>query len=130
MPDQRYLYAIVISDTQGLIRHWDDGAEHFFGYSATEAEGRPLDLIVPPEYRQRHWAGFRKAMSTGECASDRAATNLPVLCKDGTVRVFPARFMFLQDARNRAVGAMGIYSAPMGSEQPFGPIIGQGDGSS
>lgn len=118
------VYALVISDAEGLIRHWSPGAEQLFGYSDREAEGRSLDLIVPAAHRERHWNGFRSAMTSGECKLDRAATNLPVLCKDGDVRSFPARFVFLQDARGRAVGAMGIYSTPTGSEQPFGPIVG------
>jgi hypothetical protein len=44
--------------------------------------------------------------------------------KAGRVRVFPARFVFLRDARDQAVGAMAIYATPEGSEQPFGPIVG------
>jgi hypothetical protein len=78
---------------------------------------------VPPDYRDRHWAGFRKAMATAECKSDGAATNLPVTCKDGTVRAFPARFVFLRDARGRPAGAMGVYATPAGGEQAFGPIL-------
>ena len=124
MADNPHVHAIVMSDTEGFIRHWNGGAERLFGYSAAEAEGQSLDLIVPREYRERHWEGFRNAMRTGKCKLDRAATNLPVLCKDGTVQAFPARFVFLQDARNQVAGAMGIYSTPEGSEQPFGPIVG------
>jgi PAS domain S-box-containing protein len=124
MANNPYVHAIVMSDTEGFIRYWNGGAERLFGYSAVEAEGQSLDLIVPWEYRERHWAGFRQAMRTGACKLDRAATNLPVMCKDGTVRVCPARFVFLQDARNQVIGAMSIYSTPEGSEQPFGPIFG------
>jgi PAS domain S-box-containing protein len=124
MANNSYVHAIVVSDTEGFIRYWNGGAERLFGYSAAEAEGQSLDLLVPWEYRERHWAGFRQAMRTGKCKLDRAATNLPVKCKDGTVRVFPARFVFLQDARHQVVGALGIYSTPEGSEQPFGPILG------
>jgi PAS domain S-box-containing protein len=116
--------AIVMADADGVIRHWSGGAERLFGYSSAEAEGQSLDLIVPEEYRQRHWEGFRNAMSAGASKLDRAATNLPVQCRDGAVRVFPARFVFLVDARSHVVGAMGIYSAADGSERPFGPVSG------
>jgi PAS domain S-box-containing protein len=81
MANNPYVHAIVMSDTEGFIRHWNDGAERLFGYSAAEVEGQSLDLIVPGEYCERHWAGFRHAMRTGECKLDRAATNLPVKCK-------------------------------------------------
>ncbi|MGH9185578.1 MAG: PAS domain S-box protein [Acidimicrobiales bacterium] len=49
-------------------------ATELFGYSAGEAVGASLDLIVPEEFRERHWAGFRRAIETGECHLDRAAT--------------------------------------------------------
>jgi hypothetical protein len=97
-------HAIVISDTEGRIQHWNKGAERLFGYAAAEATGQSLDLTVPRAYRERHWQAFRTAMRTGECRLDRAATNLPVMCKDGTVRLFPARFVFLWDARNYCFG--------------------------
>jgi PAS domain S-box-containing protein len=114
---------IVLSDAEGRIRYWSAGAERLFGWTAAEAEGQSLDLIVPPDYRDRHWGGFRKAMATGECKADGAATNLPVVSKDGTVRAFPARFVFLRDARGQAAGAMAVYATPAGGEQPFGPIL-------
>lgn len=63
--------------------------------TAGVALGNDYDLLVPPDYRARQWEGFRKAMATGDCKSDGAATNLPVLCKDGTARLVPARFVFL-----------------------------------
>jgi PAS domain S-box-containing protein len=115
--------AIVLSDTTGHIRHWSDGAERLSGWTRAEAEGRSLDLIVPEAYRERHWSGFRRAMATAECKADGATSNLFVQCKDGSVRPFPARFIFLRDARNRPVGAMAIYATPSRAEEPFGPIL-------
>jgi PAS domain S-box-containing protein len=122
MSSTREGHAIVLAEPSGNIRYWSAGAEEFFGYSAEAAVGQSRDLIVPEEYRERHWAGFRRVMSTGECRLDRATTNLPVRCADATVRVFPGRFVFLSDARNEVVGVMALYSAPAGTEQPFGPI--------
>jgi len=114
--------AVVVADTEGRIVSWDVGAEALFGHTAVEAVGRTLDLIVPPAYRERHWAGFRRAMRTGECRLDRAATNLPVLHADGTERLLPARFVFLLDARDQPAGAAAIYAEAAGDEQPWGPI--------
>ena len=57
--------AIVIADRDGAIRVWTAGAERMFGYSAADAIGQPLDLIVPEDYRQAHWAGFNRAMAAG-----------------------------------------------------------------
>lgn len=116
-------FAIVRSDTQGCIVEWDRGAEEFFGYSSSEALGQSLDLIVPDEFKDRHWAGFNRTMETGECNRDRATTNIPVRCKDESIRAFPGRFVFLQDARDKVVGVIALYAAPQGSEQAFGPIV-------
>jgi hypothetical protein len=84
---------------------------------------RSLDLIVPPEFRERHWAGFRSAVATGICKLDRATTNVPVRCKNGTTQPFPGRFVFLQSARGEVVGVVALYSERAGEEAPFGPIV-------
>lgn len=115
--------ALVRSDPEGFIVEWDDGAEAFFGYSREEAIGQSLDLIVPEEFRDRHWAGFNNAIASGVCRMDRATTNVPVRCKDGQIRPFPGRFVFLQDARGSVVGVIGLYARREGSEEPFGPIV-------
>src|SRR4051794_23735006 len=54
--------AMIETDTEGVIHRWDGGAERLFGYSAVEALGRPVDLIVPEHLRVAHWAGFHRAM--------------------------------------------------------------------
>lgn len=41
--------AIVSKDLEGRIRTWNAGAEHIFGYSAAEAVGQPITIIIPPE---------------------------------------------------------------------------------
>jgi len=46
--------AVLFSDREGIIRLWNDGAEHIFGFSAAEAVGQSLDLIIPERLRQRH----------------------------------------------------------------------------
>lgn len=113
---------IVIVDREGSIIYWNEQATSLFGYSAYEAVGQTLDLIVPEAYRARHWEGFHAAIATNTWRIDRAAQNMPVLCADGAVRTFPARFIFLQDAHGSSIGAMALYSQRTGSEAPWTPV--------
>jgi diguanylate cyclase (GGDEF)-like protein/PAS domain S-box-containing protein len=43
--------AIVSRDLDGNIQSWNDAAESMFGWTALEAVGRPIGIIVPPERR-------------------------------------------------------------------------------
>ena len=114
---------IVVADTDGVITSWSAGAEHLLGHRAEDAVGRSLDLIVPPEHREAHWAGFHRAVSTGDCRLDRQATNLPLVHGDGGQRVVPGRFVFLVDPRDVVVGAMAIFAEPAGAEEAWGAVL-------
>jgi PAS domain S-box-containing protein len=41
--------AIVSKSLDGVIRSWNAGAERLFGYTAAEAVGRHISLIIPPD---------------------------------------------------------------------------------
>jgi PAS domain S-box-containing protein len=41
--------AIISKDVNGVILSWNRGAERLFGFSAQEALGQPIMIIVPPE---------------------------------------------------------------------------------
>jgi PAS domain S-box-containing protein len=43
--------AIVSKTLEGIILSWNEGAERLFGYSAAEAVGKSIDLIIPSEHR-------------------------------------------------------------------------------
>ncbi len=43
--------AIISKSLDGIIRSWNPGAERLFGYSAAQAIGQPVTLIVPQELR-------------------------------------------------------------------------------
>lgn len=57
--------AVVHVDAGGCIRIWNAGAERIFGFSAAEAIGQTLDLIIPASLRDRHNVGFAATMRTG-----------------------------------------------------------------
>jgi PAS domain S-box-containing protein len=75
--------AIVVTDPDGAIRLWNEGAAHMFGYSAAEATGQSLDLIIPEKLRDRHWKGYRETMSTGITRYGDTLLSVPASHKDG-----------------------------------------------
>jgi PAS domain S-box-containing protein len=75
--------AIIFADKQGTIRLWNRGAELTFGYTAEEATGQSLDIIVPERHRAKHWEGWERVMQTGVTKYARDVLAVPALRKDG-----------------------------------------------
>ena len=75
--------AVVIADPTGTIVFWNTAAERLFGWTAAEAVGSRLDLIVPDRLRDRHNAGFRHAMAAGETKYGEQLLEVPALHRDG-----------------------------------------------
>ena len=76
--------AILFADREGKIRLWNSGAETVFGYTAKEALGQSLDLIVPERQRPRHWEGWDKVMASGVTKYGRDPLAVPAVRKDGS----------------------------------------------
>jgi PAS domain S-box-containing protein len=107
--------ALVFAEPSGVVRIWSPTAESLFGHRAAEAIGQTLDIIVPPEFRARHWAGFRAAMAAGDGNIDHSSFNIPALHRDGTVIRVTVRLLVIHDSRNRAAGAMAVFVPDDGS---------------
>lgn len=76
--------AIILGDAEGVIRLWNAGAEAIFGFTAAEAIGQSMDLIIPERLRGRHWDGYRKVMVTGESRYGKGdLLAVPAVTKDG-----------------------------------------------
>jgi PAS domain S-box-containing protein len=104
-------HAIVMADRAGVIRFWSAGAETLFGHAARDMVGRSLDAIVPQEYREAHWTGFRRAMAEGVAQAEGQPFELPIGCAGG-VAVFPGMFVLVRDAGKAVIGALAIFTAP------------------
>jgi PAS domain S-box-containing protein len=76
--------AIIYSDRAGIIRLWNSGAEQMLGFSADEAIGQSLDIIIPENQRSRHWEGYYKVMESGVTRYAKDLLAAPALRKDGT----------------------------------------------
>ena len=57
--------AIISKSLEGVIQSWNAGAERIFGWSAEQAIGRPISVIIP-EDRLAEEAGFIEKLRKGE----------------------------------------------------------------
>ena len=64
--------AFITLDRDGVITTWNPAAEQMFGRTASEAVGQTMrDLIVPPEFRERHEERRRALVETEGMVSGR-----------------------------------------------------------
>ena len=101
--------AVVCSDDAGRIQFWNHGAERIFGYSADEALGQSLDIIVPETLRQRHWEGFEATMRRGKTrygASSLLA--VPAIRKDGSRISVDFTILPFRDDAGRMIGVAAV----------------------
>jgi PAS domain S-box-containing protein len=75
--------AIIVADVEGRIVFWNPAAERLFGFTAAEAAGSSLDLIIPERFRARHWTGYQTVMRTGQTRYGTHVLRVPALRKDG-----------------------------------------------
>jgi PAS domain S-box-containing protein len=66
--------AIVRVDRNGTISHWNNAAEHLFGFSKSETVGNSLELIIPPQAHACHGRGFARFVETGTSTLPEVAT--------------------------------------------------------
>jgi PAS domain S-box-containing protein len=98
--------ATIFADRDGLIRLWNARAEEMFGYAASEAVGRSLDLIIPQHLRAAHWQGYHRAIAAGRTRSDGKPMLTRATHKDGTKLYVDVAFAIVRDERDRVLGAL------------------------
>jgi PAS domain S-box-containing protein len=75
--------AIICGDPEGIIRLWNQGAEEIFGWTADEAIGQSMDLIIPEKHRAKHWSGYSEVMEKGTSKYGHDVLAVPALTKSG-----------------------------------------------
>jgi PAS domain S-box-containing protein len=100
--------AIVVTDPAGLIRLWNDGAARMFGYSADEAMGQNLDLIIPEKLRERHWKGYFQTMATGYTRYGDKLLSVPATHRDGQRLSIEFSVALLRDDADQIVGISAV----------------------
>jgi len=100
--------AIMFSDRQGIIRLWNRGAERLFGFSAAEALGQSLDLIIPENLRKLHWDGYLRVMESGTSRYSTEMLSAPALRKDGTRISTEFSMIMVKDDSDMVLGVAAV----------------------
>lgn len=100
--------AVILADREGIIRLWNSGAQAVFGFSAAEAVGQSLDLIIPERQRQRHWEGYDRVMATGVTKYGRDLLAVPALNRAGARISIEFSIVVLRDETGAVTGIAAI----------------------
>jgi len=96
--------AIASKNLDGIITSWNRGAERLFGYSAQEAVGQPMAMLIPPERASEEptiLAGIARGETTDHFETVRVGKEGHKI--DVSVSISP-----LRDSQGRITGASKI----------------------
>ena len=101
--------ALIYADRSGAIMRWNRAASALFGYSAEEALGQSLDLIIPEHLRAAHWRGFEAAMTRGVLKLQGHPTLTRALHKSGRKLYVEMTFAIVKgDAADPVLGSVAM----------------------
>jgi len=84
--------AIIAIDAAGAIRSFNPAAEHIFGYTAEEASGKNVRMLMPEPYQSAHDGYIHRYLETGEAhIIGQSGRELTGMKKDG--HTFPLEIM-------------------------------------
>lgn len=96
--------AIIGKDLNGIITDWNNGAENLFGYTAEEAVGRPVTMLIPPE-RSDEEPDILRRIRRGEAIRHYETTRRH---KNGTLLDISLSVSPIHDATGKVIGASKI----------------------
>lgn len=96
--------AIVSKNLNGIVTSWNKGAERIFGYTAQEAIGQPITLVIP-EDRQREEREILTRVRRGERIDHFETVRRR---KNGSLIVVSLTVSPVKDADGKIVGASKI----------------------
>lgn len=100
--------AIIFADRDGVIRLWNLGAEALFGFPAVEVIGSSLDVIIPERFRQAHWEGFRRAVTSGRTRHGNSVRTTAAVHKSGRKLYVDLSFGLVRDDSGSVIGSVAV----------------------
>jgi PAS domain S-box-containing protein len=100
--------AVIVSDVAGQVVFWNAAAERLFGWTAHEAMGQRMDMIIPERLRARHWEGYDLSMATGQTRYAHDVLRVPAVDKAGRAMsiAFTVFLLFGPDGKASACGSV------------------------
>ena len=98
--------SLIFADCDGIIRYWNVASVALFGFSADEALGQSLDIIIPEHLRPPHWRGFNAAISSGTTKHGGKPTRTKALHRDGSHLYAQISFSLITDDSGRVLGSL------------------------
>jgi len=100
--------AVVYANRQGVIERWNAAATTMFGFSAAEALGQSLDLMIPEHLRKAHWRGFDAAMANGKTRLGGRPALTRGLHKSGQKLYVEMSFALVVDDAGAPLGSVAV----------------------
>ena len=100
--------ALIYVDSNGVIRRWNAAATRVFGFSAAEAIGQSVDLVIPERLRAAHWNGFNAALAAGSTRLAGRPTVTRGNHKDGRKLYVEMTFALVKDDAGAVLGSVAI----------------------
>lgn len=96
--------SIISKSTEGIILTWNPAAESMYGYTATEAIGKHISLLVPPDHLEDFYRKFRQVKRGKRVVSYETVR----VRKDGSRIDVSLTISPLRDRSGKIVGASAI----------------------
>jgi PAS domain S-box-containing protein len=84
--------AIFTMDSDSRVLFANPAVERIFGYTPADMVGQPLEIIIPPRFREAHRTGVARYLRTGTRHIPWSGIELPALHRDG--HEFPVELAF------------------------------------
>ncbi|HWA97651.1 MAG TPA: PAS domain S-box protein, partial [Pirellulales bacterium] len=95
--------AVIVSDLDGLVTYWNEGARRLFGWTAEEMIGRPLVDRIPADGREAMLRAMGEIVESGEWSGEWHDYH-----KDGSRLWIDCRVSRVTNRAGEPIGFMGV----------------------
>jgi two-component system, cell cycle sensor histidine kinase and response regulator CckA len=95
--------SIIGTDLESKIISWNRGAQMLYGYTAEEAVGQPVSMIVPPD--KHDLRSINRRLAKGESIRQFETSRI---AKDGSLKEVSITISPIMDSSGAIIGACGI----------------------